>query len=279
MSQFCGCISSSKPEPRTQVPAHSEAGFMSRPELQMQMHHHQPPHYDLVDNGYAPVVPLPRYTPRPMSIHEKTLENNSNFQRTHDQQQHRPDEKNRQDFEPEETLQSQSTGGSSSATVTPAIVDDASSAYSFPSSFGHTSTETRDTPPPPYSSCASSFYSRSRASSLRSHRRSGSLSNYSLNENQVQQGASEAAPSAAYTVPSAPPAAIIASPPMAHVHMSHRQHHHHHVHHPHPHDQYPRSINTNSAFTILSPINSTLPHLDSPPIIMGESVIYALLAL
>lgn len=215
MSQFCGCLGS-KPEPRTQVPAYPDAGFMPRPGTQMATHmhiQHQPPQYDSVDNGYSPVVPLPRYTPRPMSIHEKTLENN--MQQSH----HRPDEKNRHDFgEDTSALNSQITG-SSSATVTASsttapttIMDDASSAYSFPSSFGHTSTETRDTPPPPYSSCGSSFYARSRASSVRSHRRSESLFNYSLNTGNVPEGV---------------PAAIIAPPPMAHVQMSHNQHQHH----------------------------------------------------
>lgn len=222
MSQFC-CLGSTKPEPRTQIPAYPDAGFMPRPETQMQMHmhtQHQPPQYDSVDNGYAPVVPLPRYTPRPMSIHEKTLENNIH------QTQHRPDEKNRQDFDEEDgALHSQNTGSSSvtvTATTAPTgstIMDDASSAYSFPSSFGHTSTETRDTPPPPYSSCGSSFYSRSRASSVRSHRRSESLFNYSLNTG----NASDGVPSAAAA------AAIIAPPPMAHVQMSHtHQHQHYH---------------------------------------------------
>ncbi|RAO74211.1 uncharacterized protein BHQ10_010223 [Talaromyces amestolkiae] len=100
MSQFC-CLGS-KPEPRTQIPAYPEAGFMPRPETQMAMHmHHQPPQYDSVNNGYSPVVPLPRYTPRPMSIHEKTLETN-NIRQSHGQGQHRPDEKNRQDFEDSE---------------------------------------------------------------------------------------------------------------------------------------------------------------------------------
>lgn len=222
MSQFCGCLGSTKPEPRTQIPAYPDAGFMPRSETQMAMHmhmQHQPPQYDSVDNGYSPVVPLPRYTPRPMSIHEKTLENN--MQRP----QHRADEKNRQDFASEDeedtaALNFQSTG-SSSATVTAitaptTIMDDASSAYSFPSSFGHTSTETRDTPPPPYSSCGSSFYARSRASSVRSHRRSESLFNYSLNTgNNTSEG-----------VPAAPAAAMIAPPPIAHVQMS-RNHQHH----------------------------------------------------
>lgn len=200
---------------------------MPRPETQMAMHmhmQHQPPQYDSVDNGYSPVVPLPRYTPRPMSIHEKTLENN--VQRNHGHQ-YRPDEKNRHDFEEEEdtsALNSQITGSSSvtvtasSTTAPTTIMDDASSAYSFPSSFGHTSTETRDTPPPPYSSCGSSFYARSRASSVRSHRRSESLFNYSLNNNNNTGNASEGVPAA--------PAAMIAPPPMAHVQMSHNHQHH-----------------------------------------------------
>ncbi|KAE8550505.1 hypothetical protein TMatcc_008541 [Talaromyces marneffei ATCC 18224] len=234
MSQFCGCLGSTKPEPRTQIPSYPDAGFMHRPETQMQMHmhmQHQLPRYDSVDHGYAPVVPLPRYTPRPMSIHEKTLENN-HIHHT----QHRPDEKNRHDFESAEdedvsALNSQSTGGSSTtvtgiiSTITTApttIMDDASSAYSFPSSFGHTSTETRDTPPPPYSSCGSSFYARSRASSVRSHGRSESLFNYSLNNT---GNASEVVPT-------------ITPPPMAHMHISHN--HDQYQHHPSPSIHAPR---------------------------------------
>lgn len=223
MSQFCGCLGSTKPEPRTQIPAYPDAGFMPRPEAQMALDmHHQPPQYDSVDSGYSPVVPLPRYTPRPMSIHEKTLENSN--QRS-PSRGYGLDEKNRQDFEDSENavLQSQSTG-SSCATVTAAsttapttIMDDASSAYSFPSSFGHTSTETRETLPPPYSSCASSFYARSRASSVRSHRRSESLFDYSLNTGNASEGVAPP--------PAAAAAAIIAPPPMAHVQMSHQHHH------------------------------------------------------
>lgn len=230
MSQFCGCLGgSTKPEPRTQIPAYPDAGFMPRPETQMAMHmhiQHQPPQYDSVDNGYSPVVPLPRYTPRPMSIHEKTLENNMQ------QTQHRsPDEKNRHDFEEEDTsARNSQITGSSSATVTASstsgsttVMDDASSAYSFPSSFGHTSTETRDTPPPPYSSCGSSFYARSRASSVRSHRRSESLFNYPLNNT---GNTSESVPPLAAPAP----AAIIAPPPIAHMQMSHNHQHQHHYH-------------------------------------------------
>jgi hypothetical protein len=202
MPQLCGCFHSSEPEsPKTQVPACPDAGFVHRVNSQS-----QPPRYDPVDNGYTPVVPLPRYTPRPVSIHEKSI--GSNF---HEQQQHRqPDEKNPQDFEElDAPVQAHSTGASSSsnATVT-ATMDDASSAYSFPSSFGHTSTDTRDTPPPPYSSCGGSLYSRSRASSLRSshHRRSDSLSNnYPLPNSQQQTG------------PSSDFGTIIAPPPMAHI--------------------------------------------------------------
>lgn len=214
MSQFCGCMGSTKPEPRTQIPAYPDAGFDTRPETQMAMH---PPQYDSVDNGYSPVVPLPRYTPRPMSIHEKTLDSQMQ-QHTH----HKPDEKTSQDFDDSDTpaLNCHSTGSSSAtvtgtATGTTTIMDDASSAYSFPSSFGHTSTETRDTPPPPYSSCGSSFYARSRASSVRSHRsqrQPESLFNYPLNTGNALED----------VVPP-PAAAMIAPPPPAHLQMSHQR--------------------------------------------------------
>ncbi|KAH8700150.1 hypothetical protein BGW36DRAFT_373530 [Talaromyces proteolyticus] len=201
MPELCGCLGSSQSNVTTQVAADPEAGFARRVDGQV-----QPPRYDAVDSGYTPVVPLPRYTPRPLSIHEKTLENNFQNQNGHNQPGRGSfgalDEKNRQDFE-DAPVQSHSTG-SSSATVT-ATMDDASSAYSFPSSFGHTSTETRDTLPPPYSSCGSSMFSRSRASSLRSHYRNSISSNRPLPSEQAQQTAADIA------------AAAIMPPPMAHV--------------------------------------------------------------
>ncbi|KAL1976694.1 hypothetical protein VTN31DRAFT_2976 [Thermomyces dupontii] len=128
----------------------------------------EPPRYEsLDDTGYTPVVPLPRYTPRPASIYEKTLHTSAHHGPSN------PDGKDRSLFaeqqprchSTEATMAPTKTGMSSTTTTT--MMDDASSAYSFPSSFGQTSTATRDTPPPPYASCASLPLVRSRTSSVR----------------------------------------------------------------------------------------------------------------
>lgn len=189
MSDLCGCLGSSesRSQPRTQIPADPQAGFARPGES-----YTEPPHYDAVGSGYMPVVPLPRYTPRPVSIHEKTLDGNTRLNESGDITPRGSMEKNRHEFEESSAQSSQPTGTTTTATAT---MDDASSAYSFPSSFGHTSTDTRDTPPPPYASCTSlAQTSRSRASSMRSYR--GSLLNYSMQSN------------------SSP----ITPPPMAHIH-------------------------------------------------------------
>lgn len=103
-----------------------------------------------LEEGYASVVPLPQYTPRPMSIHEKTLETNmrdpslsSGFA------EYPQDEKNRNLYDED-------------------VTSDSSSAFSYPSSYGNTSTATRETPPPPYSPRASAVLSRSRSVSVSS---------------------------------------------------------------------------------------------------------------
>lgn len=246
MSQLCGCLGSTKQDPRTQVPAHPEAGFMPRGEIQ-----NQPPQYDSVDAGYAPVVPLPRYTPRPLSLHEKTLG------LTERQRTEGSDEKSRRGIESEEALQSQSTG-SSSATVTASntVVDDASSAFSFPSSFGHTSTETRDTPPPPYSSCASSFYARSRASSIRSHWRSESPSSYSMNEPNEQRS------EGIVSTPMILGIDMVMAPPAAHVHVFHQHPHRLHSGHQGHHEAHPNNFrrSLDSHFSPHETLHRTHPH-------------------
>jgi hypothetical protein len=112
--------------------------------------HGPPPSDSDTIGGYASVVPLPQYTPRPMSIHEKTLEahlrdppmssdSNSIYQ----------DEKRRHMYDEE-------------------VTSDSSSTLSYPSSYGNTSTATRETPPPPYSPRHSVMLSRSRATSISS---------------------------------------------------------------------------------------------------------------
>ena len=86
--------------------------------------------------GYASVAPLPPYTTRPLNASEKTLEahmrdppvSSSGYAR---------DEKN-MELEPFPNAPEE-------------VTSDTSSAISFPSSYGNTSTATRETPPPPYS--------------------------------------------------------------------------------------------------------------------------------
>ncbi|KAG5302129.1 hypothetical protein I7I48_02354 [Histoplasma ohiense] len=102
-----------------------------------------------IDEPYLSTAPLPRYTPRPISAHEKTLA----FERAHSNLNGQPDflrdEKTRYEFERE--LASPQLDDRSS---------DASSEVSVPSSFGNTSTATTETPPPPYSSNSSIAPSR-----------------------------------------------------------------------------------------------------------------------
>lgn len=102
------------------------------------------------DGGYASVVPLPQYTPRPMSIHEKTLETNMRDPPiSSDSNAYPRDEKSRNLYDEE-------------------VTSDGSSAISFPSSYGNTSTATRETPPPPYSPRASAVLARPRSISISS---------------------------------------------------------------------------------------------------------------
>ncbi|KAJ5175021.1 uncharacterized protein N7482_000898 [Penicillium canariense] len=109
-----------------------------------------PPPNDSDLGGYASVVPLPQYTPRPMSIHEKTLEahlrdppmsSDSTFSCHDEKRPYLYDEE---------------------------LTSDSSSAISYPSSYGNTSTATRETPPPPYSPRQSVMLSRSRSISISS---------------------------------------------------------------------------------------------------------------
>ncbi|KAL4957469.1 hypothetical protein BDW69DRAFT_22691 [Aspergillus filifer] len=143
-------------------------------------HHHtntfQSPTQGQDQDGYNNVVPLPAYTPRPMSIQEKTLEahmrdpaiSNETYQQY--QQQHHHDllsseEKQRLAWE-EAVSESQHRNSHyyqnynhpyfnpypyTSHPRPEEVSSDVSSAISFPSSYGNTSTATRETPPPPYS--------------------------------------------------------------------------------------------------------------------------------
>jgi hypothetical protein len=104
---------------------------------------------DSEDGGYTS-VPLPQYTARPMSLHEKTLESHMRDPSVSSETVAYPqDEKDRHLYDEE-------------------LTSDSSSAISFPSSFGNTSTATRETPPPPYSPRHSVMMSRSRSMSISS---------------------------------------------------------------------------------------------------------------
>ncbi|KAJ5579677.1 uncharacterized protein N7459_005662 [Penicillium hispanicum] len=111
---------------------------------------HGPPPSDSEDGGYASVVPLPQYTPRPLSIHEKTLEAHlRDPPLSSDSHGFHADEKSRNLYDED-------------------VTSDGSSDISFPSSYGNTSTATRETPPPPYSPRQSVVLSRSRSISISS---------------------------------------------------------------------------------------------------------------
>ncbi|PTU24835.1 hypothetical protein P175DRAFT_0497944 [Aspergillus ochraceoroseus IBT 24754] len=102
------------------------------------------PNMNQLDDGYTQVVPLPRYTARPMSIREKTLEAHMRDHPISSDQLRSSmiaDEKQRLAWE-----ESASPDYSREE-----VTSDVSSAISFPSSYGNTSTATRETPPPPYS--------------------------------------------------------------------------------------------------------------------------------
>ena len=105
------------------------------------------------DEGYTPTIPLPRYTPRPMSIREKTIEghirSSSSELETESNTNTPSNEKQRYLYE---YVHRDSRDG--------VTADDASSAFSFQSSYGNTTTATRETPPPPYSAGVSPTPSR-----------------------------------------------------------------------------------------------------------------------
>ncbi|CAG7997747.1 unnamed protein product [Penicillium nalgiovense] len=114
-------------------------------------HGHGPPPSDSEDSGYSSVVPLPQYTARPMSLHEKTLEAHMRDPSISSESQnpYPHDEKNANRYDED-------------------VTSDSSSAISFPSSYGNTSTATRETPPPPYSPRHSAVLCRSRSISISS---------------------------------------------------------------------------------------------------------------
>ncbi|KAJ5094356.1 hypothetical protein N7456_010217 [Penicillium angulare] len=112
-------------------------------------HGHGPPPADS-ERGYTSVDPLPQYTPRPISIHEKTLEAHLRDPPiSSDSYGYHADEKSR-GFADED------------------IASDTASTFSYPSSYGNTSTATRETPPPAYSPRHSVVLARSRSISVTS---------------------------------------------------------------------------------------------------------------
>ena len=112
--------------------------------------HGPPPSDSDSDGGYTNVVPLPQYTARPMSIHEKTLEAHMRDPAiSSDSPAYQPDEKSRHLYEED-------------------VSSDSASTLSYPSSYGNTSTATRETPPPPYSPRHSAVIPRSRSMSVTS---------------------------------------------------------------------------------------------------------------
>ncbi|KAJ5130249.1 uncharacterized protein N7515_006288 [Penicillium bovifimosum] len=139
----------------------SETGEFIRPAAPATGGHEHGPPPDSENGGYASVVPLPQYTARPMSLHEKTLEAHmrdpsisSEYQNSYPQ-----DEKNASRYD---------EGSTSDSRYDEEVTSDSSSAVSFPSSYGNTSTATRETPPPPYSPRHSSMLCRSRSMSISS---------------------------------------------------------------------------------------------------------------
>lgn len=119
--------------------------------------------YDYEGNMYTPTVPLPRYTPHPSVMNEKTLA----FERParsswaslrHQTNAFTTDEKGRNEFRnssdgPPRHHQDNNNGSSNNSNNSQNSDDsnsDASSTLSYPSSYGNTSTATAS-PPPPYS--------------------------------------------------------------------------------------------------------------------------------
>lgn len=158
----------------------------------------QPPQGGSENDGYTS-APLPAYTPRAgmeMTAQEKTLAahmrdpsvSNETY-RHHQHYQHSTatDEKQRLAWEEAAATYSHSTSTSDSPYPyypyhthprPEEVSSDVSSAISFPSSYGNTSTATRETPPPPYSPPAFSPAPSRRSMSI--------SSSYRHQQNQLQ---------------------------------------------------------------------------------------------
>ena len=144
MSLFC-CFTprckSQRPSPSIQRNVERESTTL-RTHISASSTHQNTANED--DDDYPPPVPLPRYTPRPTSVQEKTLEAHMRDPPISSSDYPTISEEKRQN----EYSRPQEHPPRPDEEVTS---DDVSSAFSFQSSYGNTSTATRETPPPPYS--------------------------------------------------------------------------------------------------------------------------------
>ncbi|EAW11203.1 uncharacterized protein ACLA_088940 [Aspergillus clavatus NRRL 1] len=142
---LCGCFAP-KTAPRSpsapvQAMAETHPHSLTPNHFPYSNHHQESPGYTSGsdEDGYTTPVPLPRYTPRPLSsAQEKTLEAHM---RDPPLSSARSSTSLRDEKDPRGLASNDADE----------LTSDASSAISFPSSYGNTSTATRETPPPPYS--------------------------------------------------------------------------------------------------------------------------------
>ncbi|KAK2767582.1 hypothetical protein FQN54_003740 [Arachnomyces sp. PD_36] len=171
LSNFCGCFAAPRPKSSPRSPHR-----LSCPYEYPGPGNGYPPHGASNGSGnanddwerasvYSPTMPLPRYTPHPSIMNEKTLaferparSSWTSLSESRDRNGHiSPDEKHPYEFRREEeggdnTPQPhhQHQRSNSNTGATDDISSDASSTLSYPSSYGNTSTATTS-PPPPYS--------------------------------------------------------------------------------------------------------------------------------
>ncbi|PLB39129.1 uncharacterized protein BDW47DRAFT_103733 [Aspergillus candidus] len=101
------------------------------------------------DAGYAAITPLPAYTPHPVEVREKTLEAHLRDPPLSSESfpHHTADPDAKSSFHHHHYYYTPHFPSKNNEDLT----SDVSSAVSFTSSYGNTSTATRETPPPPYS--------------------------------------------------------------------------------------------------------------------------------
>ncbi|KAL4867123.1 hypothetical protein BDV12DRAFT_171782 [Aspergillus spectabilis] len=152
LSGLLSCCLPTKPLKSSKEPTTETSPAVPHPTPQT----HDTPTYEQPQDGYNQVTPLPAYTPRPKSILEKTLEAHMRDPPISNETYHShlsTDEKQRLAWE-EATNPSETPDYYYPYHTHPRpeeATSDVSSAISFPSSYGNTSTATRETPPPPYS--------------------------------------------------------------------------------------------------------------------------------